>query len=216
MPFRRALALLVVCFTVPLWAQRYGEVFGRVLDASDGGIGEASVTVLNEDSGFRRVTHTEPTGVYAVAALEPGAYKITVRKEGFRSVLRFGVQIPAATAVRADFLLPVGSVEETITVMGTAPLVHHDDASTGAAAGRNEIDHMPLNGRGILSLMEIVPGTNVIPATRGEAGQFTVTGQRPNTNYFTVDGASANTGISAGGLPAQSTGGSLPALSAFG
>src|SRR5262249_24684290 len=104
----------------------------------------------------------------------------------------------------------------TITVMGTALLVSHDDASITGSAGRNEIERLPLNGRGLLSLLEMTPGTNVIPATRGEAGQFAVTGQRPNTNSFTVDGVSVNTGVSAGGVPAQSTGGSLPALSAFG
>ena len=60
------------------------------------------------------------------------------------------------------------------------------------------------------------PGTNVTPATRGEAGQFTTAGQRPNTNYFTVDGVSANNGVTAGGIPAQSTGGTLPPVSAFG
>src|SRR5262249_16249829 len=63
---------------------------------------------------------------------------------------------------------------------------------------------------------ELAPGTNVTPATRGEAGQFTASGQRPNTNYFTVDGVSANNGITAGGLPAQSNAGASPALSAFG
>jgi hypothetical protein len=68
----------------------------------------------------------------------------------------------------------------------------------------------------VLGLLELSPGTNVTPATRGEAGQFTANGQRPNANYFTVDGASANTGVSAGGLPAQITGGVLPAMSAFG
>jgi hypothetical protein len=81
---------------------------------------------------------------------------------------------------------------------------------------REEIERLPLNGRGMLTLLELAPGTNVTPATRGEAGQFTTTGQRPNTNYFTIDGVSANTGVAAGGLPAQATGGALPALSAFG
>src|SRR5262249_4498780 len=36
------------------------------------------------------------------------------------------------------------------------------------------------------------------------------------TNYFTVDGVSANTGVSGGGLPAQATGGALPGMSAYG
>ena len=130
--------------------------------------------------------------------------------------MRFGVRLSPAGATRADFVLPVGSIEETITVEGTAPLVGHDDASTGSGVDRGEIERLPLNGRGLLTLLEFTPGANVIPATRGEAGQFTATGQRPNANYFTVDGVSANTGVTAGGLPAQSTGGALPALSAFG
>ena len=62
----------------------------------------------------------------------------------------------------------------------------------------------------------LAPGTLVTPATRGEAGQFSVAGQRPNANYFTVDGVSVNSGVSAGGNPAQSTGGSLPGMTAIG
>ena len=71
-------------------------------------------------------------------------------------------------------------------------------------------------GAACLTLIELIPGTSVVPATRGDAGQFSTNGMRANTNYFTVDGVSANVGVSAGGLPAQSTGGALPALSAFG
>src|SRR5436305_1959619 len=215
MPFGRTLALLLLgAFSVA--AQRYVDVYGRILDTSEAGIGQAAVTVVNEDTGFRRVTESDPGGMYAVGSLQPGAYKITVRREGFRTLMRFGVKLSAVGATRADFVLPVGSIEETITVYGTAPLVSHDDASTGSRVDRAEIERLPLNGRGLLTLLEFAPGTNVIPATRGDAGQFTATGQRPNTNYFTVDGVSANTGVTAGGLPAQSTGGSLPALSAFG
>jgi hypothetical protein len=109
----------------------------------------------------------------------------------------------------------VGAVQETITVEGTAPLVNHEDSSIGVHVYRDEIQRIPLNGKGILGLLELSPGTNVTPATRGEAGQFTANGQRPNANYFTVDGASANTGVTAGGLPAQASGGTLPAMSAF-
>jgi hypothetical protein len=214
MPLGRPLALLVVC-ALAATAQRV-DLFGRILDTTEGGIADAAVTVVNEDTGFRRVTLSEAGGMYSVASLQPGSYKVTVRREGFRTLMRFGVRLSPSGATRADFILPVGSIEETITVYGTAALVGHDDASTGTQVDRGEIERLPLNGRGLLTLLEFAPGTNVIPATRGDAGQFTATGQRPNTNYFTVDGMSANNGVTAGGLPAQSTGGSLPALSAFG
>ncbi len=214
MPHGRPLALLLVCAFAAA-AQRV-DLFGRILDTTEGGIGQAAVTVVNEDTGFRRVTQSDPAGQYSIGSLQPGTYKITVRRDGFRTLMRFGVKLSPAGSTRADFVLPVGSVEETITVYGTAPLVGHDDASVGSRVDRGEIERLPLNGGGLLTLLELSPGTNVIPATRGEAGQFTSAGQRPNTNSFTVDGVSANTGVTAGGLPAQSAGGALPALSAFG
>src|SRR3954466_2736791 len=214
MAIGRPLALLLL-FAFAAAAQRV-DLLGRVLDTSEGGIGQADVTVINEDSGFRRTTQSDPGGMYTVGSLQPGTYKITVRREGFRTLMRFGVRLSPSGATRADFILPVGSIEETITVYGAAPLIGHDDASTGTRVERGDFETLPLNGRGLLTLLELAPGTNVIPATRGDAGQFTATGQRPNTNYFTVDGVSANNGVTAGGLPAQSTGGSLPALSAFG
>ncbi|HLH19590.1 MAG TPA: TonB-dependent receptor [Bryobacteraceae bacterium] len=215
MPPARFLALLAV-LAMPAAAQRAGGVYGVVLDTSDGGIGQAAVTIVNEDTGFRRAAETGPGGRYAVGGLEPGEYKITARKEGFRTVVRFGIRLGEAAAARVDFVLPVGSVEETITVRGTAPLIAHEDAATGTRILADEIARVPLNGRGLLTLLELTPGTIVVPATRGDPGQFTATGQRPNANSFLVDGMSANTGLAAGGVPAQSPGGTMPALSAFG
>src|SRR5439155_3585695 len=166
--------------------------------------------------GFRRVTQSQPDGAYVVSSLQPGVYKITVRKDGFRTLIRFGFKLSPSQPARADFKLVVGSVQETITVEGSTPLLHGEDASVGTLVGRDEIERLPLYGRGLLGLLELAPGVVVTPATRGESGQFSVAGQRPNMNYFTVDGVSANSGVSGGGLPAQSTGAALPAMTAFG
>jgi hypothetical protein len=172
--------------------------------------------VTDQENGFRRVTQSEIDGGYAVYSLQPGLYKVTVRKEGFVGMMRFDVKVGLLAPAQADFTLQVGAVQETITVEGTEPLVPQEESSIGVRVFREDIQRIPLNGRGILGLLELSPGTNVTPATRGEAGQFTANGQRPNANYFTVDGASANTGVTAGGVPAQATGGVLPAMSAFG
>jgi hypothetical protein len=187
-----------------------------VLDPSLAAVPEASVTVVNQDSGFRRVTQTEDQGAYSVGSLEAGLYKITVRKEGFRTMIRFNVKLGNMEGAQVDFALTVGAVQETVTVEGTVLPAGQEDGAIGARVFHEEIQRLPLNGRGLLGMVELSPGTNVTPATRGEAGQFTANGQRPNTNYFTVDGASANNGVTAGGTPAQTTGGVLPAMSAFG
>lgn len=209
-------ALACLAALAPLSAQHTTHLSGLILDASGATVPGALVSVVSEETGFRRATQSQPDGGYIVASLEPGVYKVTVRKEGFRAVVRFGVRLEVSQAARVDFTLALGSMQEVIVVEGAAPPLNSEDASLGAQVAREEIERLPLNGRGLLSLLELAPGTIVTPATRGEAGQFTANGQRPNTHYFTVDGVSANTGVSGGGLPAQSTGGALPGMTAFG
>lgn len=213
-PIAACLACLICSAPAP--AQRLAYLYGRVLDPSEAVVTDAVVTVVNNETGFRRITQSQPDGEYAVGSLQSGIYKVMVRKDGFRTMIRFNVKLETRQPARADFILSVGAVQDAITVEGAAPLLDQEGASIGVRIFRDELQRLPLNGRGLLSLLELSPGTNVTPATRGEAGQFTANGQRPNANYFTVDGVSANTGVTAGGLPAQATGGALPAMSAFG
>ncbi|MFN7919479.1 MAG: TonB-dependent receptor [Bryobacteraceae bacterium] len=213
-PSRSVLAILTLAALS--FGQQATHLSGFVQDSSDAGIPEAVVTVTNEDTGFKRIVKTGSDGGYTVASLQPGTYKIAVRKEGFRSAMRFGLKLDIAIPARLDFTLPVGSLHETITVDSTMPSIQSDDASVGTLVTRDWIEHAPLNGRGLLSLLELAPGTVITPATRGEAGQFTSNGQRANSHYFTVDGVSVNSGVIAGGQPAQSTAGALPGMTAFG
>ena len=216
---RRWWAASLVCGflgAMPAAAQRYSSLTGHVFDPSQAGISGAAITVVNEDTGFRRAAQSELGGGYLVSSLDPGLYKVTIRKENFETVVRFNLELKPATSTLADFTLPVGSVLETVVVHGDPQPIERDGAATGIQFDSHDIQRLPLNGSGMLGLLESVPGTNVTPATRGEAGQFTASGQRPNANYFTVDGVSANNGVTAGGLPAQPTGGTLPAVSAFG
>lgn len=208
----------VVCLigAAPLLAQQFTHLSGLIRDPSGAAVPAALISVVNEDNGFRRQAWSGADGAYAVASLQPGLYKITVRKEGFRTLVRFGIKLDAARPVQVDFTLPLGSMQEEITVTGSAPLLNSEDATAGTLVGRDRIERLPLNGRSLLSLLELAPGAVVTPATRGEPGQFSAAGQRPNANSFTVDGVSANSGVSAGGLPAQVTGGALPAMTALG
>ncbi|MDP8981741.1 MAG: TonB-dependent receptor [Acidobacteriota bacterium] len=212
----RILALICSACLAPLSAENYTHVSGVILDASSASVPGALVSVVNEDTGVRRTTLSQPDGGYVVSPLLAGVYKITVRKIGFRTMIRFGVRLLESQPERVDFNLVIGSVQETVTVEGTAPLLNTREVSVGTLVERDEIEKLPVSGGGLLTLLQLAPGTVVTPATRGEAGQFTVNGQRPNTHYFTVDGVSANSGVGGGGLPAQSTGGTLPGMTAFG
>ena len=209
-----ALGCLLSAGRVP--GQSYTHLSGLILDPSDAAVPGATVSVVNRDTGFRWETRSRSDGSYIVLSLEPGQYKLTVRKPGFRTLIRLGVHLDVGEPARVDFILPLGSMQESITVEDAPPMLCREDASTGALIGHDQIERLSLNGHSLMSLLEFTPGAIITPATRGEPGQFTTDGQRPNTHSFSLDGVSVNTGVSAGGLPAQTTGGSLPAMTALG
>jgi len=66
------------------------------------------------------------------------------------------------------------------------------------------------------TLIMLTPGV-VVTATRfDDQGQFSVNGQRADANYFTVDGVSANFGVTGLLQMVQTASGALPALSVSG
>src|SRR5262249_40965461 len=151
---------------------QYTHLSGLIRDQTDAAVPDASITAVHEETGFRRVTTSQSDGGYAIPSLQPGIYKLTVRKEGFRPLIQFGVKLEVAQPARFDFILTLGSTQEAITVEGTQPLLNSVDASVGTLISRDWIERLPINGRGLLSLLEMTPGTIVTPATRGESGQF--------------------------------------------
>ena len=211
----RSIVLLLAAVNAAVANDR-GGVAGLVQDTSGGVLVAASVTVMDQDSGVRRLTHTDGEGVYAVFNLPEGQYKITVRRSGFQTIVRWNVEVEPARTTRLDFVMEVGSTQQTIEIQGGPSPININDGSAGTVVRRQTADALPVNGRGLLSLVELSPGVVTTPATQGEAGQFSVNGLRPNTNYFTVDGISANTSITGAGLPAQFAGAALPAMTAFG
>ena len=74
--------------------------------------------------------------------------------------------------------------------------------------GNQFVANMPLNGRSFSSLINLTPGVVLPQTTFYEQGQFSVNGQRPDANYFMVDGVSANLATGRGG---RATGRGRPA-----
>ena len=213
---RLGIVLAAVSLVPGSLAQQRAQVSGTVSDATGGALAGADVSIVNEANGIRRLTHTNQEGSYAAASLRPGLYKITARRDGFATVARLGVDLDANRAARVDFTLPLGSMQEVVTIEGAAPLVNALDGTVGTTVDRDLVENLPLNGHGLQALFEISPGVVITPATAGEAGQFAVNGQRANTNYFYVDGVSANTGVSGAGLPGEFAGSTMPGMSAIG
>ena len=171
----------------------------------------ATVNLQNSQTGaIRRVTSNQQ-GLYSAPALAPGSYDVSVQATGFASVHQNTVVLEVDQRARLDFTLTDRQRHETMTVEGSAPLLNASDASVSTVIGNRFVENMPLNGRSFSSLIELTPGVVLTPANLFEQGQFSVNGQRPDANYFMVDGVSANMGnAGSGGLMYQGGAGEIP------
>ena len=202
--------------TLPLFAQN-AELSGRITDPHNLAIPQATVTVQSAGSAATRTVSSNQQGEYSVPALLPGPYNMTVEANGFKTIHQNGVVVEVDQRARLDFALTIGSNTESITVEGTAPLLNTSDASVSTVIGNRFVENLPLNGRSFSSLIDLTPGVVLTPSSFYEQGQFSVNGQRPDANYFLVDGVSANLGtVGSGTNLGQSGAGQLPATSAFG
>lgn len=185
------LPVALVTWSLAAWSQN-AQISGLIEDPSSLSIVDAKISVRNEQTGGKRVTRSNDSGFYSVYSLPPGSYKITIQATGFETTIREGVRLEVGDSARIDFVLRIGDARTVITVTSETPIVNAEDAAVGTIISRNLIDQMPLNGRGIQTLIALTPGTVTLPVTARSLGQFSINGQRGDANYFTVDGVSAN------------------------
>ena len=176
-------------------------ISGRITDPSGSVIPGAEVELTSAERGLSTKTQSNEAGIYVFNSVRPGVYHMTVRKERFQRVDFVGMTVNTQDHIEQNFALKVGSITESVTVTGGAPLVNTQDASVGTVVDRRFVENIPLNGRTFQSLISSVPGVIAVPgpsSALNSQGEFSINGQRSESNYFTVDGVAANTGTTAG------------------
>jgi hypothetical protein len=214
---------LILCTTTAVFAQSTdATVSGLVLDPSGRAIPDAEILILNDATGVRYPSATNKEGLYTVSILPPGQYRVQVSKGGFKTIIKPGVILNIEGAVVLNFTLPLGAASETVTVDAGASQINTTDASVSTVIDRKFVENIPLNGRSFQSLILLTPGvvTNSpqgsVNSGSGSGGEFSVNGQRTESNVYTVDGVNADTGGSAYGFGTSGTSGSLPTATALG
>src|SRR5829696_2698735 len=215
---RLALAfLLTALFTPVLRAQSTNaSLTGRIADPAKARIVDAGVAAVRAGTNVRHETTTNASGEYYLSNLPPGDYRIEIEKPGFKKIIKPDVTLHVQDALELDFEMTLGSLSETVTVEAGAPPVNTESATVSTVVDRTFVENIPLNGRSFQTLITLTPGVVLTPTAFNEQGQFSVNGQRADANYFTVDGVSANFGVTGFIAMMQSASGALPALSASG
>jgi len=218
-------AIFLGCLAFPrgtLAQTELAGVYGRVTDQSGAVIVDAEVEIKNVETNQSIIVKTNQDGLYTIPSLHPGHYLISARKPGFKTVTVTELELNIQDNVVRNFALQVGSIAETVTITADQNNINTTDASVSTVVDQTYVKNMPLNGRSFQDLILLTPGvvTNSpqTGGTLGQTGEFSVNGQRTESNSYTVDGVSANVGAAAGlnMVTAAGSSGSLPASTALG
>ncbi|MGH9842714.1 MAG: TonB-dependent receptor [Blastocatellia bacterium] len=194
----------------------FATLSGTVVDESGAVVPGAEVTILNPQTAAQRLTKSNDAGFYSFPSLPPATYTVTVTRDGFAPSEIKDVSLNVNDQRSLRITLKVGQVGATVNITDEAPLINESSA-VSTVVDRQFVENLPLNGRSFNALISLTPGVVLTPAASGgDQGQFSVNGQRADSNYFTVDGVSANIGVTVSGSLGQTAGGSIPGSGALG
>src|ERR1700733_10423651 len=122
---RASLVLLaLLTMSVPAWAQVSASISGRVEDPSGAGVSGATITVKSLETGAARTTVSGESGNYEILSLPVGAQELRAEKQGFKAVVRTGINLEVGQEAVANLRLEVGDVAQQVDVVAETPLVN--------------------------------------------------------------------------------------------
>jgi outer membrane receptor protein involved in Fe transport len=182
-----------------LWAQgNTATMAGVVMDTQRLPIPGARVAARDPDRGWERAVETRANGEFELVGLLPGRYRLDVQVTGF-TFAPLDVTLEVNQRLRLDLLVAPSAQSEAVTVRQDIPLLQTMTVGLGQVIDEQQVARLPLNGRQFLELALLVPGvhgshgaqtggTTALYWRPGQNSAVSVTGGRPNSNSYLLDG----------------------------
>ena len=189
------IGLFVLAMAVGAYAQTQsttGTIQGTVLDEQGGAVPGATVEIKNLATNATRTLTTDDEGRFVALTLQPGAYSVTVTKQGFAIAEAPRIEVTVGQALNLPVAMKVSSVEARVTIT-TTPTV--DTVKTESSTTLNEaaVNNTPILGRKFEDLLTLTPGVSITQGPDGDEINFN--GQRGVFNNVSLDGGDYNNGF---------------------
>jgi hypothetical protein len=189
-------ALLWSAAGLPAAAQDFrGAIRGTVLDSTGGVLPGANVTIANEETGVAVTLVTDTKGAYQARYLNSGTYSVTGKLDGFKTVVRKGIDVRVGDVIALDLTLATGNVEEVVEVVAAQPVLDTTSGITGQVIDSHQIQQLPLGDGTAYMLTRLAPGLSDSsdlhfsrPMDNGNLAGIVANGALGG-NDFTLDGA---------------------------
>jgi hypothetical protein len=130
-----------------------------------------------------RAAVTDGEGRYNIGDLRPGSYVVTFSLVGFSTFKREGIALRAGFTATVNADMPVGAIEETITVTGAAPLVDAQTVRQQEVISSELLAQLPSSSKSMSNIATLIPGMNAATDVGGSAGIY-VSNSGSNGNNF--------------------------------
>jgi carboxypeptidase family protein len=187
-----AIALLA---TVDLKAQSLnrGQIRGTVTDAQGAVVPAVDVLVVNTETNIVTKLTTNESGFYLATELVPGTYTVQFRPQGFEKLDINNVVVKSGTTITEDGVMRLGQVTETVNVSSAPPVVETTASNFTTSISTQIIDKVPIVGRDIQTLTQLMPGiTQSVGPTGSSFGFDSQFGGFPDPTHIVGSGISAN------------------------
>lgn len=195
--FKTSMPAIWACALLPFIATSYaqiitGSISGVVTDPSGAVVMEAKVTLTAAPDGRQLEASTNEGGAFIFTGLEPGEYKLSVAKSGFKTMEKTGLILPTGVRLSAGTItLTLGAVSEVVSVKAEPGTVQTESAERSGTVTSSQLAGLLVESRSVPTLVQLLPGvvltTDTLQSVTRQTS-FTVLGNRINTNYVTVDG----------------------------
>ena len=161
-------------------------------------ISGARVVVTAKATAVARQALTNREGLFEAPNLAPGEYSLDVSATGFAEQSR-DIVLEVGQHMGLDLSLEIGKKYEAVSVVASAENLKTQDVSIGEVVEPKSIQDLPLNGRMLIDLALTVPDAHIGHGAQtgdmsplywrpGQRSAITIGGNRPNSNYYLLDG----------------------------
>lgn len=167
---------------------------GTVVDQSAAALPGVTVTITNTDTGRTQVLVTGEDGGFRAVALQPGPYEIVAELQGFGTATRQVVLVIGADA-RLSLELGIATLEESVTVTGSATMVEVNKSAPSSAIVQEQIQTLPVLERNFLALAQLMPGAGPNYTSKFSRVKFGGPADQRNGYTTIVDGGDLDDAI---------------------
>jgi hypothetical protein len=168
-----------------------GTIRGTVKDSSGAVVVNASVTVLDAQTGATRQTKTNSSGDYQMFGLPSGSYKVKIAAPGMSTADITGIVLNGSDVMTANAVLKVSTATENVEVTAEAAIIDTSDQTISNTISSTGIIDLPRDSRDVYQFLYLNPNI-----TQGvDAGEFKFLGFQSYGATFTIDGQRATNTI---------------------